>query len=365
MKDDRARDTTVVRMDTLRPVWCGDEWMLPGLRRDLGRLGEAGTPVSRGLVLAHQHRHLAQGLEDGLWPYLQLLATLGSSDLTLARAAEPHLDAVAILHQAGIRPADINAGDGATWGVYAANAPGMGLTASQRGDGSWRLDGRKPWCSLARQVTHALVTAQGPDGGQLFALPLHQQGVQADLADWHPRGLVEIETATITLDDATAHPVGAPGFYLDRPGFAWGGVGVAAVWFGGAAAVAGQLLAAARRREPDQIALMHLGACDRALSSALAVLRQVADELATDRAAAEGRAALLAARARAVVAEAAEEVLRQVGHGSGPAPLAMDPEHTARVADLTLYIRQHHAERDLAAIGRQLLEARSHGDGDG
>ncbi|WP_460706458.1 acyl-CoA dehydrogenase [Luteococcus sediminum] len=352
-------------MDTLRPVWCGDEWMLPGLRRDLGRLGEAGTPVSRGLVLAHQHRHLAQGLEDGLWPYLQLLATLGSSDLTLARAAEPHLDAVAILHQAGIRPADINAGDGATWGVYAANAPGMGLTASQRGDGSWRLDGRKPWCSLARQVTHALVTAQGPDGGQLFALPLHQQGVQADLADWHPRGLVEIETATITLDDATAHPVGAPGFYLDRPGFAWGGVGVAAVWFGGAAAVAGQLLAAARRREPDQIALMHLGACDRALSSALAVLRQVADELATDRAAAEGRAALLAARARAVVAEAAEEVLRQVGHGSGPAPLAMDPEHTARVADLTLYIRQHHAERDLAAIGCQLLDVRSHGDADG
>lgn len=360
MTADSSRATTLVSMDTLRPVWCGDDWMLPGLRHELARQGD-GPVVCRGLAVAQRHRGLAQGLEGDLWPYLQLLATLGATDLTLARAAEPHLDAVAILHQAGLRPADVDAGDGATWGVYAANAPGMGLTAGQREDGSWRLDGRKPWCSLAQRVSHALVTAEGPDGGQLFAVALHQRGVQADLADWHPRGLVEIETATLTLDDVTAHPVGAPGFYLDRPGFAWGGVGVAAVWFGGAAAVAGQLLAAAGRREPDQIALMHLGACDRALTSALAVLRQVAHDLATDRGQAEGRAALLASRARAVVAEAAEEVLRQVGHGSGPAPLAMDPEHTARVADLTLYIRQHHAERDLTAIGRQLLESDNHG----
>lgn len=361
MTRDSSRAATLVSMDTLRAVWCGDDWMLPGLRRELARQGD-GPVVGRGLAVAQRHRGLAQGLEDDLWPYLQLLATLGATDLTLARAAEPHLDAVAILHQAGLRPADVDAGDDATWGVYAANAPGMGLTAGQREDGSWRLDGRKPWCSLAQRVSHALVTAEGPGGGQLFAVALHQPGVRADLTAWHPRGLVEIETATLTLDDVTAHPVGAPGFYLDRPGFAWGGVGVAAVWFGGAAAVAGQLLAAAGRREPDQIALMHLGACDRALSSALAVLRQVAHELATDREQAEGRAALLASRARAVVAEAAEEVLRQVGHGSGPAPLAMDPEHTARVADLTLYIRQHHAERDLAAIGRQLLESDNHGN---
>ena len=30
----------------------------------------------------------------------------------------------------------------------------------------------------------------------------------------------------------------------------------------------------------------------------------------------------------------------------------MTLSETARVADLTLYLRQHHAERDLAALGR-------------
>ena len=64
----------------------------------------------------------------------------------------------------------------------------------------------------------------------------------------------------------------------------------------------------------------------------------------------------LAARARQVVADAAEEVLTRVGHGLGPGPLAHEPEHGRRVADLGLYLRQHHAERDQAALGRLALE---------
>jgi len=36
------------------------------------------------------------------------------------------------------------------------------------------------------------------------------------------------------------------------------------------------------------------------------------------------------------------------------APLAFDEEHARRAADLELYIRQHHAERDLARLGSML-----------
>ena len=61
---------------------------------------------------------------------------------------------------------------------------------------------------------------------------------------------------------------------------------------------------------------------------------------------------MLAGRVRAQAARCAEEVLGTVGHALGPGPLALDPVHAARVADLTLYLRQHHAERDLAALGR-------------
>jgi hypothetical protein len=38
----------------------------------------------------------------------------------------------------------------------------------------------------------------------------------------------------------------------------------------------------------------------------------------------------------------------------GPAPLAMDANHAKRVADLQLYIRQHHGEKDDASLGTAL-----------
>ena len=66
---------------------------------------------------------------------------------------------------------------------------------------------------------------------------------------------------------------------------------------------------------------------------------------------------VLALQARAVVADSVERIIRQVGHALGPAPLAFDEEHARRVADLELYVRQHHAEADLARLGSALVAA--------
>ena len=65
---------------------------------------------------------------------------------------------------------------------------------------------------------------------------------------------------------------------------------------------------------------------------------------------------LLALRVRSTVAGAAESVLARTGHALGPAPLTLDDTHARRVADLTVYLRQHHAERDVAALGRAVLD---------
>ena len=54
--------------------------------------------------------------------------------------------------------------------------------------------------------------------------------------------------------------------------------------------------------------------------------------------------------------DAAEEVLDRCQHALGPGPLVAEAEHAARVADLQLYLRQEHAERDQAALGRHLVE---------
>jgi hypothetical protein len=97
---------------------------------------------------------------------------------------------------------------------------------------------------------------------------------------------------------------------------------------------------------------LHAGVVDAALHASQAVLNDAA--AAVDAGYAAGPAGeTLALRVRAVVADAAERTIQQVGHALGPAPLAFDEDHARRVADLELYVRQHHGERDLARLGRQ------------
>ncbi len=274
------------------------------------------------------------------------LAAVAEVDLTVARVLEPHVDALAILAEAGLV-----AGDGA-YGVFAAEAPGVTLEA--RPDGArWCLTGRKPWCSLAGRVDRALITAHVPEGRQLFDVDLRQRGVEVEPTAWVARGLREVISGPVTMADVIAEPVGAPGWYLTRPGFAWGGIGVAACWLGGVRPLLTALREALRGRE-DLIRQANLGQADVAHYAADRCLRDSAAAIDGQRSGREAR--LLAARVRTVVAQAVETVIMQVGHALGPAPLAFDEDYARRVADLQLYVRQHHAERDLAALGRDLVE---------
>ncbi|MGJ1615423.1 PIG-L family deacetylase [Clavibacter sepedonicus] len=309
-----------------------------------------------------------------LW---EALATLAAADLGIARTIEPHLDALAILDQerdsagggAGGRAdgdADGDHGPGRagdaearTWGVFAAEGGGDPLTATADAPGSdaVRLSGTKPWCSLAGSLTHALITAALDDGSRgLFAVDLRHPGVEVVPGAWVARGLVEVPSGPLRMRDVPARRVGAPGWYLERPGFHWGGIQVAACWYGGAVGLARTLLRAASREGADRLLLMHLGAVDAALDGARASLAEAASLV--DRGRAEGEEGrLLAKRVRAVVARAVDDTLTHVAHALGPAPLAQDADHAKRVADLGLYVRQHHAERDDASLGGALAEA--------
>jgi alkylation response protein AidB-like acyl-CoA dehydrogenase len=290
------------------------------------------------------------------------LTALGVGDLTAARVIEAHTDALAILAEAAADPAagavsigDIGASEFSTWGVFAAEGAGVRVDAAQR-DGGWLLTGTKPWCSLAARLSHALITAHTGNGTRrLFAIDLRGTGVHASDDGWVARGLADVPSGPIELTDCPAIPVGPDGWYLRRSGFAWGGIGVAACWYGGAVALARTLRDALSAKEPDQIATMHLGAVDAVLTGARCVLADAAVQV--DAGPAVGQhGVLLAARVRAVVARAAEDVIERVGHSLGPAPLARDERHARRVADLQLYLRQHHAERDEAALGRAVLD---------
>ena len=275
-----------------------------------------------------------------------ILERLAIDDLGVARTVEPHLDALAILAQAGMQEL---AGD-RSWGVFAAEGGTEPLRLSPVGS----LTGVKPWCSLAADLDAALVTATHDDGSrQLFAVDLTPSGVTVLPGTWHSRGLAEIPSGPVRFEDVAATPVGEPGWYLERPGFAWGGIGVAACWHGGAVALARAVLDAARTKPDDMLLAMHLGAIDEAVSSSRRAIHEAA-ALIDDGTAIGAAGSVLAKRVRATVARACELVLERAGHALGPAPLALDEAHAKRVADLTVYIRQHHAERDLASLGAAL-----------
>lgn len=65
----------------------------------------------------------------------------------------------------------------------------------------------------------------------------------------------------------------------------------------------------------------------------------------------------IARRLRAVVEAAARATLLHVGHALGAAPYCLDPHLARLLADLPVYLRQSHAERDLAALGQLAAQA--------
>lgn len=300
-------------------------------------------------------------LEDGWSPPLpgagatltrwRSLAAVARRGLPLARLAEGHADAVAVLAELS-GPA---VPEGARLGVWAAEPPDGQVVATSTPEG-WRLSGRKRWCSGAGTLTAALVTATAEDGRRLFLVDLGRPGVRVDPTTWVNAGMAGSDTADVHLLDVPGVPVGGPRGYLDRPGFWHGGIGVAAVWAGGAQGVAAALTAAAVQRGPDPLRDAALGAVDVLLAGVDAALRAAAAEVDADPLDRTGTAQLRAQRVRALVARAGAEVLDVVGRTLGAGPLAHDAEHAARVADLTVYLRQHHGERDLAALGALVRE---------
>ncbi|MDT0196914.1 acyl-CoA dehydrogenase family protein [Arthrobacter sp. AB6] len=302
-----------------------------------------------------------EGTTGLLW---ELLATVAAIDVAAARVFEPHLDALAILAQAGHDPADATG----TWGVFAAEGQGYRLEAEARGSSVF-LTGSKPWCSLAPLLDHAVVTAHTDDGGRAaFAVDLRHAGVTCGNPAWVARGLREIPSGPVRFDRVPAEPLQGTNWYFSRPGFAWGGMGVAACWLGGAVGIARDYRDSLRAgtlsgREPDQIALASLGELDRILSAALQYLAGTAESI--DRreqgstghgTAGQASAWSDALRVRGTCAAAVERVLSVVGSNRGPAPLAFDEKYAKRTADLALYVRQHHGMRDDAQLGALALK---------
>jgi hypothetical protein len=280
----------------------------------------------------------------------QALAAVGAHDLALAKLYEGHLDAVAILSEADM--ADV--ASGGLWGTWCAEPPDARLALRQSASG-FVLAGRKAWCSGAADVSHALVSCWN-DAGQacLAAVALDQPGVTVTGDGWNAVGMAASRSVDVLFDGAIATPVGVPDFYVNRPGFWHGGAGVAAVWYGAAQALADTLHAAIAQRlaggQPvDVHRLAQVGAVDVALQTTAALMRAAAAQID---AAPFDNGMARALRVRLAVEQCANAVLQAVGRALGAGPLCKDGRIARLFADLPVFLRQSHAERDLETLGR-------------
>ncbi len=284
----------------------------------------------------------------------QALEQVARNDLALVKWYEGHTDALAILSEidAGRPPAD-----GMAYAVWASESRVDPMEIRSAGDaphevGQVRIDGRKSWCSGARVVDAALMTATDPDGNRrLVEILLDSPGIRIDDSRWEAVGMRGSASFDVVCDDVPARLVGSVGGYLDRPGFWHGGAGVAACWYGAAAAIGTRVRDLQVGRD-DVHALAHLGAIDAALASGAALLREAAAAIDAHPA---KDAMRLALRVRGAIAELAEVVLHHAVRAVGAGPLCNDASFASMVADLPVFIRQSRAEHDLVAQSRALL----------
>jgi alkylation response protein AidB-like acyl-CoA dehydrogenase len=281
------------------------------------------------------------------------LATVAGIDLALLKLYEGHTDALAILYE--LRPQELGASPFETpgiWGVWAAEPPDARVGVSQRHGDKVRLNGRKAWCSGAQQLDYALLTAWASDDApQLVAVDLKQPGVRFSSETWQAVGMAGTASGDVHFDGAVGICVGNSGDYLTRPGFWQGGAGIAAAWYGAAAALAKSLRAHRHHGRPEPHADAHLGSADAALCGAAAALRECASWIDAHP---RDDASLPVQRLRAQVEMAVEQVCRHVGRALGATPFCRDPHFARLAADLQVFIRQSHAERDLAHLGQRI-----------
>ncbi len=273
------------------------------------------------------------------------LAAIAREDLSLARIAEAHTDARAILAEAGCapRPGDV------LYGVWASDGPQSRVTA-QRRDGHWRLEGLKQYCSGASFCEAALVSAYAGDALLLFDVEIAVPTLRVQASTWATPALGDTATCPVAFHGVAIPDercIGGANWYLERPGFWHGAIGPAACWAGGSLSLLDALRREGRR---DPHALAHWGAIEATSWGMAALLDQAATEIDADPGDHGGTARRRALMLRHLIERGCADVLDRFGRATGPALLAFDDGVARQYAALVLYLRQCHAERDLAKI---------------
>lgn len=281
----------------------------------------------------------------------RILSKVAALDLVCAKLFESHTDALAIL--AELNQTHLIKDEG-LWAVWCAEPPShrVHLTSFSTSSNSVCITGAKAWCSGANKVGHALLSCWGENNKPyLVAVNMDQAGITITAEGWQAVGMGATESVDVIFDQVKAQLIGSAEQYTQRPGFLHGAAGVAACWYGAAESIAHYLVQHVQRRPEDVHAQVHLGAVDIALTQASSLLHLAAQAIDANP---TSSCELEIGRARLAVEAAVEIVLTRVPRALGAGPLCKQAHLANQIADLPIFLRQSHAERDLAAHGLRI-----------
>ncbi len=180
---------------------------------------------------------------------LQLLKKTGSANLSVGRIYEGHINALLLIALYGnpiqkktwFKEAEKEQKLFGVWNTQAEN----GVRIHDLGDGYYRLEGSKTFCSGSGWINRPLVTGElvSPDkrGWQMCIIPTEKvKPILTDSSFWQPLGMrasasFKMDFTGIEIQEKDL--LGEPDSYYREPFFSGGSVRFAAVQLGGATAI--------------------------------------------------------------------------------------------------------------------------------
>ncbi|WP_339383292.1 acyl-CoA dehydrogenase family protein [Oculatella sp. LEGE 06141] len=306
---------------------------------------------------------------------LLLLKQIGRGNLAVGRVYEGHVNALQLVQTFGT-PDQIAAyaSDARDrhriFGVWNAEAED-GVTVHPLGDGRYRLNGSKTFCSGSGFVDRPFVNGPLADGAwQMCIVPMEDVATVSDPSWWQPAGMRATASFKVDFSGVELDPhalIGQPGDYFRQPWLSAGVMRFAAVQLGGAEA----LFDATRQylrdlnRTTDPYQQERLGRMAIAIESGNLWLRGAADAVSAYSPMFAGypdqpneQASQLVAYAnmvRTIVEQICMEVMQLCERSVGTRGLLPPNPMERIIRDLTLYLRQPVFDAALANAGQYAL----------
>ncbi len=335
---------------------------------------EFGWLAEAGLLAAPVPRRFGggglNGVQGGTLLLLQLLRQVGWGSLPVGRLYEGHVNAHALIELFGTEEQQTQAADDVlthrrVFGCWNAEEepPGIGLRIKDLGNGHYRMEGGKIFCSGLGHLTRPIVGArwEGNGGGwQMCLLPMEQIAPRMDHSWWQPLGMEATVSGTLDLTGIELSNdtlLGPPDVYYHEPWFNGGAIRFVAVHLGGTQALYDAARAYLQRGKRTDHPIQRLRAAEMAmrLESGDLWLRGGATVFERQPVVPHEVAAYVG-MARLSVEAIAQDVIRTVERMVGARGL-MRPYPFARlIRDLTMYLRQPAPDAVMDRVGRHVLD---------